>query len=198
MGIRDFFKKQQPAVGGPVSVPASAPRPAGARPGSQPPGNPGVTKIDREHFTLHAPFQWLAEPGDNPLEFEFRNQTLREQLIVTVLLAREPFDAAGLQPLAEELANARLRALDTISNGQAVHSPLRLQSGSGQSEARCVGRDDPQKVRIAFVVRATPVKVVTVALTRYFLEEVGTPFEAYAGSIFDFLRIKNSGGSAPT
>jgi hypothetical protein len=43
-----------------------------------------------------------------------------------------------------------------------------------------------------------PTKVVTVALSRYFLEEVGSPFEAYAGSIFDFLQVKNPGGTGDT
>jgi len=32
----------------------------------------GVTRIEREHFLLHAPFQWVAVPGDKPLEFEFQ------------------------------------------------------------------------------------------------------------------------------
>jgi hypothetical protein len=195
VGIRDLFKKSRTtktatALGPPSTGPSTV-----APQAAQSPGNPGVTKIEREHFHLHAPFQWVAVPGDNPLEFEFRNQTLREQLIVTLLLPREPLAAAKLQMLAEDFGNKRLSALATLSNGRAVHSPLRIQSGSGQAEARCLGADDSHKVRFAFVVRVAPAKVVTVALTRYFMEEVGSPFDVYASSIFDFLQVKNPGGS---
>lgn len=168
------------------------------QPGDPQSGNPGVTKIEREHFLLHAPFQWKAVPSDNPLEFEFRNQTLAEQLIVTVLIARTPLAQAQVQQVASELAEKRLNALRTISNGHATHSPPRIQTGSGQAEVRCVGRDDPQKVKIAFIVRVAPAKVVTVALTRYFLEDVGAPFEAYSDTIFDFLQVMNPGGSVGT
>jgi hypothetical protein len=137
-------------------------------------------------------------PGDNPLEFEFRNQTLREQLIVTVLLTREPLGPSQVESAATELEETRLGALRTISNGHAVHSAPQLQTGSDQAEVRCFGRDEPQKVRFAFVVRAAPAKIVTLALTRYFLEEVGSPFQAYAGSIFDFLQVKSPAGAAST
>ena len=192
MAIGDLFRRKAASGSPPAPPPVPPARMA------QPPGNPGTTKIDREHFLLHAPFQWAAVPGDNPAEFEFRNQTLPEQMIVTVLLAREPFGVAQLQPLSEDLARKRLNALATISNGKAVNSPLRSQAGSGQAETRCFGQDALQKVRFAFVVRAAPAKVVTVALTRYFLEEVGSPFEAYAGTIFDLLQVKTSGSPAGT
>ena len=161
-----------------------------------PPGNPGTTKIDREHFLLHAPFQWVAVAGDNPLEFEFRNQTLPEQLIVTVLLTPNPLDQTQLQQVAKDLAEKRLDALRTVSAGHAVHSAPQIQAGPEQAEVRCFGQDDSQKVRFAFLVRAAPAKTVTVALTRYFLDEVGTPFEAYCGIIFDFLQVKDAAGSA--
>jgi hypothetical protein len=192
MEPRDSFKETIPAAA--PSPPPPPPPTSAARPF----GNPGVTKIEREHFLIHAPFQWVAFPGDNPLEFEFRNQTLREQLIVTVLLTREPLGQSQVEELAMDLANKRLNALRALSKGKAVHSPPQLQRGSGQAEVRCFGGDDPQKVRFAFVVRTTPAKVVTVALTRYFLDEVGSPFQAYAGSIFDFLQVKNAGGATST
>ena len=57
-------------------------------------------------------------------------------------------------------------------------------------EARISGEDTPSKVRLAFVVRGTAKKTVTVALTRHMLEEVGAPFEHYADVIFDLLKIK--------
>jgi hypothetical protein len=192
MGFRDLFKKQTKAAS-PSDPVIPPPKPA---PPVDPPSNAGVTKIERDHFLLYAPFQWIAVPGENPLEFEFRNQTLREQLIITVAFLTEPSDQAKSQWIAEELAKKRLSVLATISNGHAVHLPLRFQSGSGQSEVRCFGRDEPQKVRFAFVIRATQVKVITVALTRYFLEEVGSPFESYAGSIFDFLKVKEPANPA--
>jgi hypothetical protein len=166
------------------------------------PPNPGTTRIEREHFLLHAPFQWMAVPAEdsaaNPLEFEFRNKTLPEQLIVTVLLARAPFDERTRRSVAEDLVTKRLKALAQISNGHAVHSPVDYRSGSGQVEARCVAVDEPQRVRSAFVVRVAPAKVVTVALTRYFLEEVGGPFDMAAGLIFDMLQVKSPDTPPPT
>jgi len=42
---------------------------------------------------------------------------------------------------------------------------------------------------LAFVVRVAATKVVTVALTRYVLEEVGVPFDVTAGLIFDMLEV---------
>ena len=35
---------------------------------------------------------------------------------------------------------------------------------------------------------------MTVALTRYVLEEVGVPFDVTAGLIFDMLEVKNPNG----
>ncbi len=198
MGIFDFLKKKTPLVEPIQAPPVSAPPVASSPATPTPPANPGVSQIEREHFLLHAPFQWVAVPGDNPLEFDFRNQTLKEQLMVTVLIAREPFTGPTRRSVAEDLAKKRLSALASISNGRAVHSTPQLQSGSDQVEVRCFGRDEAQQVRIAFVIRVAAAKVVTVQLTRYFLNEVGLPFEAYSGAIFDFLKIKNPGSSAAT
>ena len=187
MGLRDFFMKKRPKA-------ATSAAPSLALPAD----NPGVTKIEREHFLLHAPFQWVAIPGDNPLEFEFRNQTLHEQLIVTVLLARKPLNQDQLQQFAKELGEKRLNAISTVSHGRSVHAPLQVKAESGDAEVRCFGHDEPQRVRFAFVVRATPAKVITASLTRYFLEEVGSPFETYCGIIFDFLQVKDASDPAGT
>ena len=168
------------------------PRPdAPPRPGTQRPGEPGVTKIEREHFLLHVPFHWVAVPGDRPLEFEFHNQTLPEQLIVTVLLAREPLPPSQVEQVAGELAEMRLSALREVSGGRAVHSTPQVQTGAGQAEVRCVGMDESRQVRYGFVVRVAPAKVVTVAITRHFVEEVGHPFDLYCATISDLLQVKN-------
>jgi hypothetical protein len=156
--------------------------------------NPGVTRIEREHFLLHAPFQWKAIASENPLEFEFHNQTLPEQLIVTVMLAQTPFAQDELLPIAEEFAARRVEAYEQLSGGRAIASPVSIQSAAGQVEARSIGRDEPNNVRFAWAIRAAPAKVVTIALTRYTLDEIGTPFPAYAASILDFVQIKSPNG----
>ncbi len=156
--------------------------------------NSGVTRIEREHFLLHAPFEWKAVPGENPLEFQFRNQTLPEQLIVTVMLAGTPFDHDELRPIAEDFAARRVEAYKQLSGGKAIASSVSIQSASGQVEARSIGHDEPNNVRFAWAIRAAPAKVVTIALTRYTLEEIGTPFPAYAGSILDFVQVKAPNG----
>jgi hypothetical protein len=92
------------------------------------------------------------------------------------------------------LVSKRLAAIADVSNGKAVHSPVDFRGGSGQAEARCVAVDEAHRVRLAFVIRVASTKVVTVALTRYFLEEVGVPFDVTAGLIFDMLQVKNPNG----
>ena len=114
---------------------------------------------------------------------------------MTVLLARAPIEGDDARrAVAQDLASKRLDAIARVSNGKAVHSPVELRGGSGQAEARCVAVDEAQRVRLAFVVRVAATKVVTVALTRYFLEEVGVPFDVTAGLIFDMLEVKNPNG----
>ncbi len=150
-----------------------------------------TTRIEREHFLIHVPYEWKAVRGDDPLEFEFRNQTLPEQLIVTVMLAGKPLLEQTLRSAVERLVELRLAALAELSRGKAVCSPVGYQSDSGQVEARCTGVDEPNGVRIAWDIRSTKNKIVTVALTRYSLEEVGAAFEIYAGIIFDLVQVKD-------
>ena len=186
MGLFDRFKKQQP-------VPqSSAPSPAPI----VPPANPGTTRIEREHFLLHAPFEWKAVPPTKELEYEFRNQTLPEQLIVTVLLTRELLDETRRRSAVQDLVNTRLGAIAKLSGGLAQHSTPQQNQGGGQCEMRCSGVDKANGVRFAFVVRAGSDRVITVALTRYLLDDVGMPFEAYYGMIFDLLQLKGSGQPA--
>jgi hypothetical protein len=187
MGLFDRFKKQQPS---PPQSPAPSPTPV------VPPANPGTTRIEREHFLLHAPFEWKAVPPTKELEYEFRNQTLPEQLIVTVLVTREPLDQARRRSVVQDLTNTRLGAIAKLSGGQAQHSSPQQNEGGGQCEMRCSGVDKANGVRFAFVVRAASDRVVTVALTRYLLDDVGMPFEAYYGTIFDLLQLKGPGQAA--
>lgn len=181
MGMFDFLKKRQP--------PAPVTRAAVQAP-LVPPSNSGTTRIEREHFLLHAPFEWKAVPPTQELEWEFRNQNLPEQLIVTVFLTREPLDAPSRRSVVRDLTNTRLRAIAQLSAGQFEHPPPQPNDGEGQCEMRCAGVDKLNGVRFAFVVRAASDRVVTVALTRYMLEDVGVPFEAYSGTIFDLLQLK--------
>lgn len=180
MGLFDRFKKQQPS---PQSSAASTSP-------IVPSANPGTTRIEREHFLLHLPFEWRAVPPTKELEYEFHNQTLPEQLIVTVLLTREPLDEVRRRSVVQDLTNTRLGAIAKLSDGQAQHSPPQRNEGDGQCEARCFGLDKSNGVRFAFVVRAASDRVVTVALTRYLLDDIGMPFEAYYGTIFDLLQLK--------
>lgn len=183
MGLFDRFRERPPTPGPPPSGPAS---PSQRR-------KSGGTRIERKDFQLHIPFDWVEMPSEKPLEFEFRNTWFKEQLIVTVLLCREPLDETKRQRLAEELVKIRLDALATVLRGQGIHSPVDFRSGSDQIEARCFGRDERQKIRFAFVIRVAAAKVVTVAVTRYFLDDIARPFDVYAGLIFDFLQVKEPG-----
>ncbi len=186
MGLFDRFKKQQPSPQSPAPSPAPI----------VPPANPGTTRIEREHFLMHAPFEWKAVPPTKELEYEFRNQTLPEQLIVTVLLTREPLDEDRRRSVVQDLTTTRLGAIAKLSGGKAQHAAPQQNEGDGQCEMRCSGVDQSNGVRFAFVVRAASDRVVTVALTRYLLDDVGMPFEAYYGTIFDLLQLKVPGQPA--
>ena len=98
MGLFDFFKKTRPLR--PLKPAVSAPATV------VPPPNPGTTRIERDYFTLHAPFEWKAVPPTGELQYEFRNQTLPEQLIVTVLLARDPsVPGSGTAAIGKEVSS---------------------------------------------------------------------------------------------
>jgi hypothetical protein len=176
MGIFDRLKrKEKPADAARTSEPAL--------------DSNATTTADRPDFTLSVPFRWEAVPSQEG--YEFRNRILPEQIIVTVLQHKRDLPADELEEAITRLVNIRRNAIGQLSTGKAVLRETVLTRSNGQVEARVIGEDAPNKVRLAFVVRGTPKKTVTVALTRYMLEEVGTPFADYAGVIFDLLKIKN-------
>jgi hypothetical protein len=148
-----------------------------------------TTTADRPDFTLNVPFRWEATPCDEG--YEFRNRTLPEQIVVTVLQHKRDLTADELEESVTRLVAHRRSAIAQLSGGQAVLGETVLKRSNSEVEARVVGEDAPNKVRLAFVIRGTPKKTVTVALTRYMLEEVGAPFADYVRAIFDLLKIKN-------
>lgn len=153
--------------------------------------NNEITRIDREHFFLQLPFRWEILESEDATQLELRNQTLPEQIITTVWSTNEVLaDESARRTAVERVVANRLQALREISGGTEEHSAVTWNSGNSQIEARCIGMDQPKSVRFAFVVRADSTKIVTIALTRYFLDEIGHPFATYAEMIFDFLQIK--------
>ena len=176
MGFFDHFKRKEK----PASAPP-APEPA--------PESSATTTADRPDFTLSVPFRWEAVPSQEG--YEFRNRTLPEQIVVTVLQHKRDLPADELEEAITRLVNVRRSAIGQLSAGKAVLRETVLTRSNGQVEARVIGEDAPNKVRLAFAIRGTPKKTVTVALTRYMLEEIGAPFADYAGVIFDLLKIKN-------
>src|SRR5690242_15934863 len=129
MGLLDRFKRNRDPAAAPAPPPQPAPNPVAA-----PASGSGTTQIDREHCLLHAPFEWKAVPSDQPLEFDFRNQTIPEQLMITVLIARESFSGPKLREVAEQLTEMRIKVLSRLTEGRSVASPVQYQSGSGQVE----------------------------------------------------------------
>jgi len=165
------------------------PKPAAvAQAPEQAPDSSATTTADRPDFTLSVPFRWEAVPCDDG--YEFRNRTLPEQIIVMVLQHKRELATRELEEAVTRLAAVRRDAIGELSAGKAVLGETLLTRSNSQVEARVIGEDAPNKVRLAFVIRGTPKKTVTVALTRYMLEEVGAAFADYAGVIFDLLKIK--------
>jgi hypothetical protein len=176
VGFFDRFKrKEKPPDAAPAAEPA--------------PDSNATTTAERPDFTLSVPFRWEAVPCDEG--YEFRNRTLPEQIIVTVVQHKRELAADELDEAIMRLVSIRRNAIGQLSAGKAVLSETTLTRANGQVEARVSGEDATNDVRIAFVIRGTPKKTVTVAITRYMLQEVGAPFAAYTGVIFDLLKIKN-------
>jgi hypothetical protein len=154
------------------------------------PGSDATTTADRPDFTLSVPFRWEAVPSEEG--YEFRNQTLPEQIIVTVLPHKREMGVDELEEVVTGLVALRRKAIGELSAGKARVGETVLVHSEGQVEARVIGEDTPNKVRLAFVIRGTPKKTVTVALTRYMLDEIGAPFEDYARVVFDLLKVKTT------
>ncbi len=180
MGFFDRFKRKPEDQ---IAAPPPVPEPP-------PPESDGTTTADRPDFTLRLPFRWEAVECEEG--YEFHNKKLPEQIVVTVLQHKRPLGADEFEDTVTRLVAIRRKAIGEFSAGKAHLGDTKATRSDGQVEARVFGEDAPNKVRLAFVVRGTPKKTVTVALTRYMLEEVGAPFETYAGLIFDLLKVKDA------
>jgi hypothetical protein len=148
-----------------------------------------TTTADRPDFTLSVPSRW--EAVDCESGYEFRNRTLPEQIIVTVLRHKREMGAAELDCVLERLVTARRNGIAKLSSGKARLGETSLRRGNGQVEARVLGEDPANSVRLAFVIRVTPRKSVTAALNRYSPAETGVPFDDYANTIFDLFQVKD-------
>jgi hypothetical protein len=177
VGFFDRFKRKEkpPDAASSVSEPAA--------------NGSTTTTAERPDFTLSMPFRWEAVPCDEG--HEFRNLNLPEKIIVTVLQHNRELAADELEDAITPLVTVRRNAVRQPSVGAVVLSETTVTRANEQVEARVTGEDAANKVRLAFVIRGTPRKTVTVALTRYMLDEVGASFADYAGIIFDLLKIKN-------
>ena len=87
-GLTRLLQKTNASCMTPPSPPVGPPPPPTRI--THPRSHPDVTKIESEHFYVSAqPFQWRGGARRHVhSNSEFRNQTLAEQLIVTVLLAQ--------------------------------------------------------------------------------------------------------------
>lgn len=192
MGIFDFWRPRK------ASPPSNKPAQIGVAQ-AVPSPNPGITSIDVEHFVLELPFAWEAVPITAKHEYEFRNQNIPEQLIVSILLNRESLDLARRRSVVQKLTEVRLGAIAELAKGRAEHSVPQKYEGNDQCEMRCVSRDRTNGVQVAFVVRAAPEKVATVTITRYALPPDGNKsFDVYSGVIFDLFQLKRPGQTAGT
>ena len=175
MGIFDRFKRNPESAAA-----ASPPDPAS--------DIRATTTADRPDFSLSLPFRWEAVSCEEG--YDFRNCFLPEQIIVTVLRHNHELAAEELENAITFLVSRRRSAVGQLSSSNAILGETILTRGNGQVEARVIGEDAQNKIRLAFVIRGTAKKTVTVALTRYMLKEIGTPFIVYANVIFDLLKIK--------
>jgi hypothetical protein len=157
--------------------------------GTGPMGEVKQENAEKSDNTTADPLRWEAVPCDEG--YEFRDRTLPEQIIVTVLEHKRDLTAEELEETVTRLVALRRSAIAQLSAGKAVLGETVFKRSNSEVEARVVGEDAPNKVRLAFVIRGTPKKTLIVAFTRYTLDEVGVPFAEYVGVIFDLFKIKN-------
>jgi len=80
---------------------------------------------------------------------------------VTVLQHKRDLPADELEEAITRFVAVRLNAIGQLSAGKAVLRETVLTRFNGRAEARVIGEDAPNKVRLAFVIRGTPKKTVT-------------------------------------
>ena len=83
-------------------------------------------------------------------------------------------------------------AIAEMSSGAGQLGETEFRRGASHLEARVVGVDQANGVRLAFLICVSPRKSITVALNRYTLREIGTPFVEYVGIIFDLFEVKDA------
>jgi hypothetical protein len=186
MGMPDRFRQNDPLDPN-EGIGANAPRVTYS------PKPVDTTDVDQIHLSLRLPFEWREFPPDKPFEFEFRNQKIPEQLLVTVMLAQSPFSNAQMNEIGEQLLSQRRDGVARLSEGKAILAIPTHQTKFGHLDVRCSASIEMQNIEYAWVTRITPSKVVTAALTRHTRKNLGIPFPTYAGAlIFDRFKVKPS------
>ncbi len=135
------------------------------------------------------PGVWHEQPGDN--DCEFVNHASGELLIVSILRSPELSGLTELRPAIERLGALRRERIESLSQSQAIFSPVEFRGTEHDVEARFDGHDPQNGVRFSVVIRGCALKVLTLSLYRNSLTELATPFTVYASLIFNMLKMKD-------
>lgn len=94
-----------------VDIQAEADRPAKKK-------NPSMTDVEKPEFSLSLSGDWSERPSQDG--FDFVNDSLGEQVLVSVLDAKESLDGAQLREAVEQLVEIRRTSIDQLSGGSAM------------------------------------------------------------------------------
>lgn len=146
-----------------------------------------LTRVEHPDFSFELPFVWKAVESEQ--DIELHNKTLPEQLFVKVMLTQSRLSPTSRTDKLRELLASYRRGVQSISGKEADLAEPRFLEGPTECEGRLYGTDHAKGVQMAFVVRVTPTKAVTISIYRYSLDDFGTAFDVYADLIFDFLNL---------
>jgi hypothetical protein len=148
-----------------------------------------ATTIDKDDFILALPGAWQEQPTDDG--FEFVNPSSGEQLIVSILHGSTFAALSELRHAVEFVETTRRTMIDTASQNQAILGLTEFRGTERDIDARFDGHDPQNGVRFSVAIRGCAMKILTLSLYRYSLDELAIPFAVYASLIFNLLKLKS-------
>jgi hypothetical protein len=144
------------------------------------------TSLDGDDFLLQLPFQWDQVPNESSLEFH--NKLLPEQLFITARRTRDNLSLEQRTLLITMLVQSYQNRLTEASKDKAILKSTKPVHNGAESEGRLYAKSPG--VQTAVGVRYIPNRVLTFSLYRYADNDIGAPFDIYAGTILDLLKMK--------
>lgn len=139
-------------------------------------------------FRLALPDGWVERPADDG--FNYVNEALREQLIVSVIEAKNPpLSDEQLRASIAELVRFRREAIAKLSEGHCRFDSEEVPETSGLAAASLRGVDTANSVCFALRFMGYPARIFTIAYYKYGCQEGSQPAEARLAALTAALEI---------